>query len=247
MSHPSRGRRREAFRSIFATSAAAAALVLSSVIAGAQAPANVWEGAYTEAQAIRGATVFGQSCGNCHTLEAQGRRPLTGDKFWQSYTQRTVGDLLDYVRKSMPNNNPGSLSAASYNDVVALILQSNGLPAGSTELGPETASALRIVPKDGGGQLPANTLVGVVGCLARSGNDWVLTSATAPERIDKTGPRPEDATRPLGTSTVILKFVLTRLDSFAGQRMAVSGMLLGAGGVDGLNVTTVDRVAEACP
>jgi hypothetical protein len=196
---------------------------------------------------MRGATIFGQSCGNCHTLEAQGRRPLSGDGFWQSYTQRTVGDLLNYVRTSMPNNNPGSLPAASYNDLVALILKSNGLPAGATELGTETAAATRIIPKDGPGELPANTLVGIVGCLARSGNEWVLTSATAPERIDKTGPRPEDATRPLGTGTVALKFVLTRLDSFAGQRMAVSGMLLGAGGADGLNVATVDRVGETCP
>jgi hypothetical protein len=44
-----------------------------------------------------------------------------------------------------------------------------------------------------------------------------------------------------------LKFVLTRLDSYVGQRMSASGMLIGAGGVDGMNVTTVSRVAEACP
>jgi hypothetical protein len=44
-----------------------------------------------------------------------------------------------------------------------------------------------------------------------------------------------------------LKFVLTRLDPFVGQRMSVSGMLIGAGGADGINVTTVVRVAEACP
>jgi hypothetical protein len=44
-----------------------------------------------------------------------------------------------------------------------------------------------------------------------------------------------------------LKFVLTRLDSFVGQRMSVSGILIGAGGVEGINVTTVNRVAAACP
>jgi hypothetical protein len=44
-----------------------------------------------------------------------------------------------------------------------------------------------------------------------------------------------------------LKFVLTRLDASLGKRMAVSGMLLGAGGVDGINVATVTRVAETCP
>jgi hypothetical protein len=44
-----------------------------------------------------------------------------------------------------------------------------------------------------------------------------------------------------------LKFVLTRLDSFVGQRMSVSGILIGVGGADGVNVTTVSRVAETCP
>jgi hypothetical protein len=29
--------------------------------------------------------------------------------------------------------------------------------------------------------------------------------------------------------------------------MSVSGMLIGAGGADGINVTTVVRVAEVCP
>jgi len=128
-----------------------------------------------------------------------------------------------------------------------LILKSNGFPAGMTELAPESVADVQIIPKDGPGDLPANTLVRVVGCLAKNGSDWVLTSATVPQRVERTGPAPEDASRPLGVRTMPLKFVLTRLDSFAGQRMSVSGLLLGAGGADGLNVTTVNRVAEACP
>jgi hypothetical protein len=94
--------------------------------------------------------------------------------------------------------------------------------------------------------LPANTLVRIVGCLAKNGNDWVLTTATTPERVDKTGVGPEDATRSLGDRTMTLKFVLTRLDSYMGQRMSVSGILIGPGGRDGVNVTTVNRVAEMC-
>ena len=93
----------------------------------------------------------------------------------------------------------------------------------------------------------ANTLVRVVGCLPRQGSDWILTSATTPERVDKIGEASGDASRPLGNRTMALKFVLTRLDSFVGQRMAVSGMLMGAGGVDGINVTSVSRVSETCP
>ena len=44
-----------------------------------------------------------------------------------------------------------------------------------------------------------------------------------------------------------LKFVLTRLDPLAGSRVAVTGLLLGAGGEDGINVTGIIRVAPKCP
>jgi cytochrome c5 len=216
----------------------------------AQAPApvrTVWDGVYTDAQAARATATFNSICTNCHTLSAQGNRPVTGDKFWETFTQKTVGEMLTYVKTNMPNGAAaGSLSPSTYNDLVALILKSNGFPSGMTELAPETIANVQIIPKDGPGELPANTLVRVVGCLAKNGSDWVLTSATVPQRIDRTGAVPEDATRPLGARTTTLKFVLTRLDPFVGQRMSVSGILLGVGGVDGVNVTTVSRVAETC-
>jgi mono/diheme cytochrome c family protein len=225
---------------------------LSAVVGGAQGAKptgpSVWDGGYTDAQADRATGVFSQTCERCHTLTSQGTRPLSGDKFWEGYTQKTVGDLLNFVKTNMPNGQGGSLPAATYNDLVALILKSNGFPAGKTEVAPETVANVQIIPKDGPGELPNNTLVRVVGCLApKSGSDWTLTSATMPQRIEKTGPVPEDATRPLGDRTVTLKFVLNRLDTFVGQRMSVTGILIGAGGVNGINVATANRVAEACP
>ena len=147
----------------------------------------------------------------------------------------------------MPNGNGGSLPASTYNDLVALILKSNGLPAGMVELAPESVASVQIIPKDGPGELPANTLVRMVGCLARDGNEWVVRSATAPERVERIGAGPEDATRPLGNRTTALKFVLTPLDSLAGQRVSVSGILIGAGGANGINVSTVNPVGDTCP
>jgi len=225
---------------------------IGSALVNAQAPGakarTVWDGVYTDAQAGRATAVFSQSCANCHTLGADGKGPLTGDKFWSGFTQKTVADLLTFVKTNMPNGvNAGSLPASTYNDLVALILKSNGFPAGATEVAPDSVAGVQIIPKDGSTELPANTLVRVVGCLARSGSDWILTSATTPERIERTGAGPEDATRALGSRSMTLKFVLTRLDSYAGQRMSVSGILIGAGGADGINVTTVSRVAEQCP
>jgi hypothetical protein len=209
----------------------------------------VWDGVYTDAQADRASGMFSQNCARCHTLTNEGGRPLSGEKFWEGFTQKTVGDLLTFVKTNMPNGQgAGSLPAATYNDLVALILKSNGFPAGTAELTPENVVNVQIIPKDGPGELPTNTLVRIVGCLApKSGADWILTNATVPQRIEKTGAVPEDATRPLGDRTATLKFVLSRLDGFVGQRMSVTGILIGAGGVNGINVATVNRVAEACP
>jgi mono/diheme cytochrome c family protein len=241
-----------AHRILLSLATATYVLSFGAAFTAAQAPKTptVWDGVYTNAQAERAVATFGSTCSRCHTLTADGsgNRPLTGDKFWEGFTQKTVGDLLKFVSTNMPNGQGGSLSAGTYNDLVALILKSNGFPAGSTELAPETIATVQIIPKDGPGELPANTLVRVVGCLGpKSGSDWTLTNVTAPERVEKTGVGPEDATRALGTRTMALKFVLTRLDAFAGQRLSVSGLLIGAGGANGLNVSTVNRVAEACP
>jgi len=208
---------------------------------------TVWDGVYTDAQAARGMMVFGQSCSGCHALAAQGKAPLVGDAFWKSFSQKSVSDLIEFVSTYMPNGNPGSLTEPTYRDIVALMLKSNGFPAGAAELGPDTIAGVQIVPKDGSTELPANALARVVGCLARSGSEWVVTSATAPERAERAASGGEDATRPLGSRTMALKFVVTKLDGLAGSRVAVSGLLIGEGGVDGINVTTVNRVAPKCP
>jgi len=228
---------------LFLTSAAA-----SLVIAQTSNPRRtVWDGVYTEAQAARGIVPFGQNCAGCHALAAEGKAPLTGEPFWKSFAQKTVGDLLEFVSANMPNGSPGSLTESTYKDIVALILKSNGFPAGTTEVGDNTTANVQIVQKDGRAELPANALVRVVGCLGKSGADWVVTSATRPERAERAAPAGEDATRPLGSRTVALKFVLTRLDALAGSRIAVSGLLIGDGGADGINVMEVNRVAQKCP
>jgi mono/diheme cytochrome c family protein len=232
-------------RRFFAMSVAA---WMTAVLVAAQAPKpkTVWDGVYTDAQASRAQATFDSVCSRCHMLTGQGKGALTGDAFWTAFTQKSVADLLTFVKTNMPNGNGGSLPASTYDDLVALILKSNGFPAGPADVSPEAVVGVQIISKDGPSELPANVLARVVGCLAKSGSDWVLTRATAPERIDKSAIGAADATRPLGDRSVTLKFVLTRLDAYLGQRMSVSGILLGRGGADGINVTTVNRVAENC-
>ena len=226
---------------------AVAVFCATALIRAQEAKARtVWDGVYTDAQAQRAMATYDSVCSRCHMLSGQGKGALTGDAFWTAFTQKSVGDLLTFVKTNMPNGNGGSLPPATYDDLVALILKSNGFPAGAVEVSTAAVTGVQIVPKDGPGELPANVLARVVGCLTKNGADWVLTRATVPERVEKSGVSPEDATRPLGTRSMTLKFVLTRLDGFVGQRLSVSGILLGAGGAEGINVTTVNRVAESC-
>jgi mono/diheme cytochrome c family protein len=232
---------------LFVAWATAGLAIAQTSASQANARRTVWDGVYTEAQAARGMMAFGQSCAGCHALAAEGRAPLVGDAFWKSFAQKTVGDLLEFVSTYMPNGTPGSLTEPTYRDIVALMLKSNGFPAGNADLVGNTAANLQIVPKDGSTELPANALARVVGCLARSGADWVVTSATTPERAERVAAAGEDAARPLGTRTIPLKFVVTKLDALAGSRVAVSGLLIGEGGVDGINVTAVNRIAPKCP
>jgi mono/diheme cytochrome c family protein len=222
---------------------------------GAPRGRTVWDGAYTDAQAERARPTFDSRCANCHTLGSDGGGnsgpanggPLSGDKFWKAFTQRSVLDLVNFVKKNMPNGAAaGSLPAETYNDLVALILKANGFPAGPAEVTPDAVADIQIQPKDGPGELPAGVLARVVGCLARSGSDWVVVRATTPERIDSAGAGPTDATRALGTREIALKFALTRLDRMVDQRVSVSGLLIGTGGAAGINVTSVTRVAADC-
>ena len=74
---------------------------------------TVWDGVYTDAQAERATAVFSSTCSRCHTLGADGHRPLSGDKFWEGFTQKSVTDLLTFVSKNMPNGQGGTLSAAT--------------------------------------------------------------------------------------------------------------------------------------
>ena len=241
---------REGGRIRLARAAGLAGLMLAATagIASAQsgaAPKTAWDGVYSEAQATRATTSFGQSCAGCHSLGSDGRAPLAGDAFWKSFSQKSVGDLVDFVTNYMPNGSPHTLTDSTYADIVALILKSNGFPAGKVDLERTAVSKVQIVPRDGSSELPADSLAHVVGCLAKSGDDWVVSSATNPERAENASA--PDATRPLGKRTMTLKFVLTKMDSWIGARVAVNGILIGANGADGINVTTVNRVAEKCP
>lgn len=228
-----------------------------SVLLAGQAPGNagrtVWDGVFTAEQADRGGTLFSASCAGCHGAGLQGGegKSLVGDAFWTDWRESTVEALLTYVSKNMPFSEDGSLagtlSPSTYADIVAYMLSANELPAGKQELTASSSAGVKIIRKDGPGELPATTLAQVVGCLAPRGADgsWQLLRGTRPVRASETSAG-TGADIPLGDRTYQLKFVLTPLTKFVGHRLSVTGALLGDGGVDGLNVSTVKSIADTC-
>src|SRR5438552_18915442 len=108
--------------------------------AGAQQPApttSVWTGVYSSEQAKRGEPIYSQNCGSCHGTTMEGGEmapPLAGGQFNANWNGLSLGDLVERIRISMPQDSPGSLSRQQYVDVLAAMLSGGEFPGGKTEL-----------------------------------------------------------------------------------------------------------------
>jgi quinoprotein glucose dehydrogenase len=97
----------------------------------------VWDGVYTKEQANRGLATYGEECQKCHGERlggGEGGPPLVGEEFLSKWNGKTAGDLFTVTRKTMPMDDPGTLSSKEYADLVAYILSVNDFPAGQKEL-----------------------------------------------------------------------------------------------------------------
>jgi mono/diheme cytochrome c family protein len=118
----------------FASSAAAQARPPAAKKAAPPQSSASASGFYTAAQATRGDKVFAANCVACHA-----RRDMGSADFQLKWNGRTVHDLFERVQSTMPESDPGSLSATEYADVVAYLLKLNGMPAGKTVVAPGPA------------------------------------------------------------------------------------------------------------
>jgi mono/diheme cytochrome c family protein len=96
-------------------------------------------GTYTAEQAKRGEKVYNETCAACHLTEE-----FSGEDFKLNWHGRSAFDLFSSLRTTMPQDNPGGLSAQQYSDVIAYIFKINGAPAGNAAL-PIEADALKKV------------------------------------------------------------------------------------------------------
>ena len=130
---------------------AGAVLLAGLGIHGQEAVAkrSVRDGVFSTRQVDRGRRVYLRSCEHCHGASLEGNDTdeipaLVYDPFFRQWAGRTVGELFEHLSRSMPADDRASLTPRAYADVVALILESNGFPAGESDL-PETAEALAAI------------------------------------------------------------------------------------------------------
>jgi mono/diheme cytochrome c family protein len=97
-------------------------------------------GSYTEAQAIRGKALYLERCASCHGedfVPDEFATGLTGAAFDWRWKDRTVFDLYEAIRTTMPPDDVGSLGPQTTVDIVAYLLQVNAYKSGKTELPPK--------------------------------------------------------------------------------------------------------------
>ena len=101
---------------------------------------SVWDGVYTAEQAKRGEILYAQKCVRCHGSDLSGGEiapALNNAEFRANWSGLSVDDLLERIKVSMPQDDPGSLSRQQTADVLAFVLSRNGFPEGKTELARE--------------------------------------------------------------------------------------------------------------
>ena len=233
-----------------------AAAVLTCVVAvrAQNAEPRIWQGVYTTAQAERGRTSFNSSCLRCHGDKLQGNTApaLSGDRFFTTWGSEPIASLFAKIRDTMPPNFGTSIDDQVKLDIVTYILQTNGYPAGATELtqnGNDLASAQML--KKGEQALVQNfSLVQTVGCLARGpDNTWVLTRTSDPlitrDDVPSAQSLASAATRPLGTRTFrLLSSKPFSPEAHQGHKMEARGLIYSEAGDDRLTLTSLQMAGN---
>jgi len=142
---------------------AATAFLLTASVALAQegaaaakadgAKASVWSGAYTAAQAKRGAEFYSGACAQCHgpTLNGAGQPDLPPSPaiaragFLRKWAGKPVAELFVYVRTQMPPDNPGTLSDQQAIDSIAHMFAVSNIPPSDKELPPDPKALADLV------------------------------------------------------------------------------------------------------
>ena len=124
-------------KKLVAVLAATTALATGALIAGFAIAQDMPAGPFTAAQAQAGRALYATNCAACHggALQGAGEAPaLSGPSFISAWGSRGTAELYNLVRTSMPYGNGGSLDNATYLNIVAFVLSSNGAKPGTVAM-----------------------------------------------------------------------------------------------------------------
>jgi ankyrin repeat protein len=108
----------------------------------------IWNGVYTDAQAARGQAAYRQSCAHCHSEDLLGERSapaLVGQPFSVRWANLPVAEMLQVIRRTMPQEAPDTLGTEMYVDIISYMLKVNGAPTGASELPSDMSKLEHIV------------------------------------------------------------------------------------------------------
>jgi mono/diheme cytochrome c family protein len=105
-----------------------------------------FQGVYTDNQARRGQTLYAEKCSSCHAANLAGGLgpPLVGNDFNSDWDKQSLLELVTKIEKTMPQNDPGTLTRQQAVDVVAYILKAGNFPTGQKELSSDEAALKQI-------------------------------------------------------------------------------------------------------
>lgn len=120
----------------------AALLFLTAMIAKparAQDPAPIDSAAEAAKQVELGEQWFRAACFECHATGG-----LSNADFRLKWSGRTAYELVEAIRSTMPESDPGSLTQGTYIAVVAYLIRTNGMPVGTNALPADSAGLATI-------------------------------------------------------------------------------------------------------
>ncbi len=121
--------------------AACGVIVVSQLVGQQQA------GPYTAEQASAGRAAYQTNCASCHAPDLSGREgpQLAGANFMGQWGDKTAGDLIGFMRATMPPGSNGSLSDQTYINLAAFILDANSARPGERALNADSSVSIRSV------------------------------------------------------------------------------------------------------
>jgi mono/diheme cytochrome c family protein len=93
-------------------------------------------GPYTAEQALAGRAAYQTSCAACHAPDLSGREgpQLAGGNFMAQWGDKTTGELIGFMRATMPPSGAAPLPDQTYINLAAFILDANSARPGDQTL-----------------------------------------------------------------------------------------------------------------